>query len=67
MQRVQTLRGVYEFLTVCDETNNTGQVIDNNELVVSIGLKPSRIAEYLYLNLMCLGSDVSISEVMGAS
>lgn len=67
MQRVQTLRGVYEFLTVCDETNNTGQVIDNNELVVSIGLKPTRVAEFLYLNLMCLGSDVSISEVMGAS
>ena len=67
MQRVQTLRGVYEFLTVCDENNNTGQVIDNNELVVDIGIKPTRVAEYLYLNLMCLGSDVTISEVMGAS
>lgn len=63
MQRIQTLRGVYEFLSVCDTTNNTAQVIDNNELVVDVALKPTRIAEYIYLNLMAVGSDVTISEV----
>ena len=65
LQRVQTLRGVYEFLSVCDETNNTAQVIDNNELVVSVFLKPSRVAEYITLNLFATGSDVTISELTG--
>ena len=65
LQRVQTLRGVYEFLSVCDETNNTAQVIDNNTLVVSVFLKPSRVAEYITLNLFATGSDVTISELTG--
>ena len=65
LQRVQTLRGVYEFLSVCDETNNTAQVIDNNQLVVSVFLKPSRVAEYITLNLFATGSDVTISELTG--
>ena len=65
LQRVQTLRGVYEFLSVCDETNNTAQIIDNNELVVSVFLKPSRVAEYITLNLFATGSDVTISELTG--
>lgn len=65
LQRVQTLRGVYEFLSVCDETNNTAQVIDNNELVVSVFLKPTRVAEFITLNLFATGSDVTISELTG--
>ena len=65
LQRVQTLRGVYEFLSVCDETNNTAQVIDNNTLVVSVFLKPTRVAEYITLNLFATGSDVTISELIG--
>lgn len=65
LQRVQTLRGVYEFLSVCDETNNTAQVIDNNQLVVSTFIKPTRVAEYITLNLFATGSDVNISELTG--
>ena len=65
LQRVQTLRGVYEFLSVCDETNNTAQIIDNNELVVSVFLKPTRVAEYITLILFATGSDVTISELTG--
>ena len=65
LQRVQTLRGVYEFLSVCDETNNTAQVIDNNELVVSVFLQPTRVAEYITLNLFATGSDVTMSELTG--
>ena len=65
LQRIQTLRGVYEFLSVCDETNNTAQVIDNNALVVSVFLKPTRVAEYITLNLFATGSDVTISELTG--
>ena len=65
LQRIQTLRGVYEFLSVCDETNNTAQVIDNNELVVSTFIKPTRVAEFITLNLFATGSDVTISELTG--
>ena len=64
MQRIQTLRGVYDFLTVCDTTNNTAQVIDNNELVADLAIKPSRVAEYITLNLYATGSDVSLSELL---
>lgn len=67
MLRIQTLRGVYDYLTICDESNNTGQVIDNNELVIDLGIKPTRVAEFIYLNLMAVGSDVSLSEVMGGA
>lgn len=63
LQRVQTLRGVYEFLSVCDETNNTAQVIDNNQLVIDVAIRPSRVAEFIYLNLYATGSDVSLSEL----
>lgn len=65
LQRIQTLRGVYEFLSVCDETNNTAQVIDNNQLVVSTFIKPTRVAEYITLNLFATGSDVTLSELSG--
>lgn len=64
LQRIQTLRGLYDFGVQCDENNNTAQVVDNNELVVDIALKPTRVAEFIYLNLYCLGTDVNISEVL---
>lgn len=64
LDRIQTLRGLYEFGVACNENNNPPQVIDNNELVCDIALKPTRVAEFIYLNLYCLGSDVSISEVL---
>ena len=65
LQRIETLRGIYEFGVKCDDTNNTAQVVDNNELVVDIAVKPARTAEFITLTLMALGSDVSISEVFG--
>ena len=63
LQRVKTLRGLYDYGVQCNEENNTAQVIDNNELKVSCSLKPVRTAEYIYLNLYCVGTDVNISEV----
>lgn len=65
LQRIETLRGIYEFGVKCDDSNNTAQVVDNNELVVDIAVKPARTAEFITLTLMALGSDVSISEVFG--
>lgn len=63
LKRIKTLRGLYDYGVQCNEDNNPAQVIDNNELVVDAVLKPTKISEYIYLNLYCVGSDVSISEV----
>ena len=60
---MKTLRGLYDYGLQCNEENNPAQVIDNSELVCDIALKPVRTAEYIFLNLYCVGSDVSISEV----
>ena len=63
LQRVKTLRGLYDYGVQCNEENNTAQVIDNNELRVSCALKPVRTVEYIYLDLYAVGTDVNISEV----
>ena len=63
LQRVKTLRGLYDYGVQCNEENNTAQVIDNSELRVSCALKPARTAEYIYLDLYAVGTDVNISEV----
>ena len=63
LQRVKTLRGLYDYGVQCNEENNTAQVIDNNELRVSCILKPTRVSEYIYLDLYAVGTDVNISEV----
>ena len=63
LQRVKTLRGLYDYGVQCNGDNNTAQVIDDNSLVCDIALKPVRTAEFIYLNLYCVGTDVNISEV----
>lgn len=65
LQRIQTLRGLYGYLVKCDGDNNTPQVIDNNELVVEVALKPTRVAEFIYLRLYAVGTDVSMEEILG--
>ena len=63
LQRVKTLRGLYDYGVQCNEDNNTAQMIDNSELRVSCALKPVRTVEYIYLDLYAVGTDVNISEV----
>lgn len=67
LQRVKVLRGIYDYGVQCDENNNPAQVVDNNELICDVAIKPTRVSEFIYLNLFCLGSDVDISEVLGKS
>ena len=64
MDRIQTLRGVYEYGVQCNGDNNPPQVQDNAELRAAVAIKPTRVAEFIYLDLYCLGSDMSISEVL---
>lgn len=64
LQNVQNRRGIYEFRVVCDETNNTGPVIDANEFVADIYIKPARSAEYIKLNFFATRTDQSFDELV---
>ena len=63
---VRTRRGLYDFKVVCDESNNTGEVIDNNRFVADIYIKPARSINYITLNFVAVRSGVSFNEVVGA-
>jgi len=58
---VQARRGLYGFKVVCDDTNNTPERIDRNELWVSIFIKPTRAAEFVVLNLVVMRTDQSFT------
>ena len=66
MRDVQGRRGMTDFLVVCDETNNTGEVIDRNEFVADIFIKPARSINFISLNFIATRTGVSFSEVAGA-
>ena len=57
--------GVYDYLIVCDERNNTSARIENNELVVDIYLKPVRAAEFILVNFYAVNNDVNFEEIVG--
>lgn len=65
LRDVKGRRGVTDFRVVCDETNNTGEVIDRNEFVGSIFIKPSRSINFITLNFVAVRTGVSFSEVGG--
>jgi hypothetical protein len=65
LKEVKGRRGIYDFLFVCDETNNTGEVIDRNELVADIYIKPTKSTNYIQLNFVAVRTGVSFSEVAG--
>lgn len=61
MGDIQARRGVTGYKVICDDTNNTPQRIDRNELHVAILLKPTRVSEFIVLNLAVLRTDQSFS------
>jgi phage tail sheath protein FI len=63
LRRVKGRRGIYDFQVICDATNNPGAVIDANEFVGDIYIKPARSAEFIKLNFISVGTDVNFSEV----
>jgi len=65
LRDVQARRGVYDYLVVCDETNNTPEIIDNNEFVASIFVKPARSINFITLNFVAVRTGVSFEEVVG--
>jgi len=66
LRDVQGRRGITDFSVVCDETNNTGEVIDRNEFVADIYVKPNRSINFIKLNFIATRTGVAFSEVAGA-
>ena len=65
LRDVQAKRGLYGFLVVCDTTNNTPDVIDNNEFRADIFLKPAKSINYITLTFVATRTGVSFEEVAG--
>lgn len=64
LRDVQGREGIYDFLVVCDETNNSGEVIDRNELICDIYLKPTKTAEFIVLNFIATKTGVNFQELL---
>jgi len=65
LREVQGRRGITDFLVVCDETNNTGEVIDRNEFIAEIFVKPARSINFITLQFIATRTGVSFEEVAG--
>jgi len=65
LREIQGRRGITDFRVVCDETNNTSEVIDRNEFVASCFIKPARSINYVTLNFVAVRTGVEFEEVVG--
>jgi hypothetical protein len=65
LRDVQGRRGIYDFRVVCDESNNTPEVIDRNEFVGDIYVKPARSINFIQLNFVAVRTGVEFSEIVG--
>jgi hypothetical protein len=65
LRDVQGRRGIFDFAVICDETNNTGEIIDRNEFVGDIYIKPARSINFIQLNFVAVRTGVEFSEVIG--
>ena len=65
LRDVQAKRGITDFRVVCDETNNTAAVIDNNEFVADIFIKPARSINFIGLTFVATRTGISFEEVIG--
>jgi phage tail sheath protein FI len=65
LRDIQARRGITDFLTVCDETNNTGQVIDNNEFRADFYIKPARSINFVTLTFIATRTGVDFDEIVG--
>ena len=65
LRGVQGRDGITDFVVVCDDSNNTGDVIDRNEFVGDIYVKPNRAINFIQLNFVAVRSGVDFSEITG--
>ena len=66
LRDVQGRRGITDYKVVCDDTNNTAQVIDSNQFIGDIYIKPARSINFIQLNFVAVRSGVSFNEVVGS-
>jgi phage tail sheath protein FI len=65
LRDIQGRRGIYDFRVVCDETNNTGEVIEQRRFIGDIYIKPARAINFIQLNFVAVRTGVEFSEVVG--
>lgn len=65
LRDVKGRRGIYDFRVICDSTNNTAEVIDRNQFIANIFIKPARVAEWITLNFIAVRTGVSFEEIVG--
>ena len=65
LRDIQSRRGIIDYLTVCDETNNTPQVIDNNEFRADFYIKPARSINFITLTFIATRTGVDFNEIVG--
>jgi phage tail sheath protein FI len=65
LRDIKGRRGITDFLVVCDETNNTPQVIDSNQFVGDIYIKPASSINYIKLNFIAVPTGTAFSEIVG--
>lgn len=65
LRDVQSKRGIFDYVVVCDQTNNTAAIIDNNEFVADIYIKPTRSINFIGLTFVATRTGVAFEEVLG--
>jgi len=65
LREVKGRRGITDFRVVCDETNNTAAIVDRNEFIANIFIKPARSINYVTLNFVAVRTGVDFEEVVG--
>ena len=65
LRDVKGRRGIYDYRVVCDTTNNTPQIIDSNQFVGDIYIKPARSINFIQLNFVAVRTGVDFSEIVG--
>jgi len=65
LRTVQGRRGIYDYRVVCDSTNNTAEVIDRNEFVGDIYIKPAKSINFIQLNFVAVRTGVAFEEIVG--
>ena len=64
LRNVQAQRGIIDFRVICDESNNTGEVIDRNQFVADIYIKPNRSINFIQLNFIATRTDSTFTEII---
>jgi phage tail sheath protein FI len=67
LRDIKGRRGITDFKVVCDDTNNTGAIIDTNRFVADIFIKPARSINFITLNFVATRTGVEFSEIAGGN